>query len=145
MTSASTDAPPRRRPPLTAFLELLALTGFAVAQPLLDVFGRSPEQFAFRDASRPVIIVFGVLIALAPAVGLSPAAVAFASTAAAGFCHTLPSSAKPVALFAKVEDTETYSPRDLLRLSAVLAPVSAGLVLLFSVAVWPLLGLPLRT
>ena len=49
-----------------------------------------------------------------------------------------------MALFAKVEDAETYSPGDLLRLSAVLAPVSAGLVLLFSVAVWPLLGLPLR-
>jgi di/tricarboxylate transporter len=90
-------------------------------------------------------VLIPLVVALAPAVGLSPAAVAFASTAAAGFCHTLPSSAKPVALFAKVEDTETYAPRDLLRLSAVLAPVSAGLVLLFSVAVWPLLGLPLRT
>src|SRR5918999_6274648 len=70
MTSAAPDAPSFRRPPLTAFLELLALTGFAVAQPLLDVFGRAPEQFAFRDASRPVIIAFGFLVALAPAVGL---------------------------------------------------------------------------
>ncbi len=70
MTSVTPDAPPRRRPPVTAFLELLALTGFAVAQPLLDVFGRSPEQFAFRDASRPVIIAFGVLVALGPAVVL---------------------------------------------------------------------------
>jgi solute carrier family 13 (sodium-dependent dicarboxylate transporter), member 2/3/5 len=94
-----------------------------------------------RSARSSVLVP--LVVALAPAVGLSPAAVAFASTAAAGFCHTLPSSAKPVALFAKVEDTETYSPRDLLRLSAVLAPVSAGLVLLFSVAIWPLLGLPL--
>ena len=70
MTSAATDAPPRRRPPFTAFLELLALTGFAIAQPLLDVFGRSPEQFAFRDASRLVIVAFGFLVALGPAVGL---------------------------------------------------------------------------
>lgn len=47
-----------------------------------------------------------------------------------------------VALFAKVEGTTTYRPKDLLRLSAVLAPISAGLVLLFSLVVWPLLGLP---
>ena len=50
---------------------------------------------------------------------------------------------KPVALFSKVEASETYAPRDLLRLSAVLAPVSALLVLFFSFVVWPLLGLPL--
>jgi hypothetical protein len=70
MTAPATDARAGRGAPLTAFLELLALTGFAVAQPLLDVFGRSPEQFAFRDASRLVIVAFGVLIALGPAVGL---------------------------------------------------------------------------
>jgi len=69
-------------------------------------------------------------------------AAAFASTAAAGFCHTLPSSAKPVALFAGVEQAETYRPRDLLRLSVWLAPLSAALVLVFSLVVWPLLGMP---
>lgn len=59
-----------------------------------------------------------------------------------GFCHTLPSSAKPVALFADVPGTPTYTPRDLLRLSAFLAPLTAALVLVFALAVWPLLGVP---
>ena len=94
-----------------------------------------------RSARSSVLVP--IVVALAPAVGVDPMAAAFASTAAAGFCHTLPSSAKPVALFSKVEDVQTYAPRDLLRLSAVLAPVSALLVLLFSFVVWPLLGLPL--
>ena len=94
-----------------------------------------------RSARSSVLVP--IVVALAPAVGIDPMAAAFASTAAAGFRHTLPSSAKPFALFSKVEASETYSARDLLRLSAVLAPVSALLVLFFSFVVWPLLGLPL--
>ena len=95
-----------------------------------------------RSARSSVLVP--IVVALAPAVGISPVAAAFASTAAAGFCHTLPSSAKPVALFAKVEDAETYTAKDLLRLSLLLAPLSAALVLLFSLVVWPLLGMPYR-
>lgn len=45
-------------------------------------------------------------------------------------------------LFAGIPDTPTYTPRDLLRLSAVLAPLTALLVLAFALAVWPLLGVP---
>jgi hypothetical protein len=78
MTATAPDASRSRLPPVTAFLELLALCGFAVAQPLLDVFGRSPEQFAFRDASRPVIVAFGLIITFAPA------AVLYAVEAVAG-------------------------------------------------------------
>ncbi|MCU1661522.1 MAG: transporter [Pseudonocardia sp.] len=61
---------------------------------------------------------------------------------AAAFCYTLLSSAKPVAIFARVADTAAHDPRDLLRLSAARALVSAGLVMVFSLFVWPLLGLP---
>lgn len=93
-----------------------------------------------RSARSSVLVP--IVVALAPAVGVSPVAAAFASTAAAGFCHTLPSSAKPVALFATVEQSRTNTPGDLLRLSVLLAPLSAALVLLFSLVVWPLLGLP---
>ncbi len=83
-----------------------------------------------------------LVVAAAVGAGVNPVTAALASTAAAGFCHTLPSSAKPVALFADVPDTPTYTPRDLLRLSAFLAPLTAALVLLFALAVWPLLGVP---
>lgn len=95
-----------------------------------------------RSARSSVLVP--IVVALAPAAGVDPAAAAFASTAAAGFCHTLPASAKPVALFARVEDVETYSARDLLRLSLWLAPLSAGLVAAFTFWVWPLLGLSYR-
>ena len=95
-----------------------------------------------RSARSSVLVP--IVVALAPAVGVSPVAAAFASTAAAGFCHTLPSSAKPVALFAAVEDQATYAPRDLLRLSLWLAPLHALLVLVFTFAVWPVLGLDWR-
>lgn len=94
-----------------------------------------------RSARSSVLIP--LVIPAAVGAGMNPAALAFASTAAAGFCHTLPSSAKPVALFADVAGP-TYGRRDLLRLSAVLGPVLVLLVLLFSTVVWPLLGLPLH-
>jgi sodium-dependent dicarboxylate transporter 2/3/5 len=90
-----------------------------------------------RSARSSVLIP--IVIPLAVAAGMNPAALAFASTAAAGFCHTLTSSAKPVALFA-----HAYRPRDLLKLSAVLAPVTGLLVFAAAVLLWPHLGLPLH-
>ncbi|GAA3498736.1 SLC13 family permease [Streptomyces prasinosporus] len=93
-----------------------------------------------RSARSSVLVP--LVVAAAAGAGVNPVAAALASTAAAGFCHTLPASAKPVALFAEIPGTPTYTPRDLLRLSAVLAPLTAALVLLFAVAVWPLLGVP---
>ncbi|MPY51483.1 SLC13 family permease [Streptomyces sp. K1PN6] len=94
-----------------------------------------------RSARSSVLVP--LVVAAAVGAGVNPVAAALASTAAAGFCHTLPASAKPVTLFAEIPGTPTYTPRDLLRLSAVLAPLTAALVLLFAVAVWPLLGVPL--
>ncbi|MGW6774566.1 SLC13 family permease [Streptomyces sp. NPDC055037] len=95
-----------------------------------------------RSARSSVLVPLVVVAAIGA--GVNPMAAALASTAAAGFCHTLPASAKPVALFADLPGTPTYTPRDLLRLSAVLAPLTAVLVLLFALAVWPLLGVPVR-
>jgi hypothetical protein len=48
-----------------AFVELLAVWGFAIAQPLLDVFGRAPQQFAFRVAEPATIVAFALVVALA--------------------------------------------------------------------------------
>ncbi|MBB5922063.1 anion transporter [Actinoalloteichus hoggarensis] len=95
-----------------------------------------------RSARSSVLVP--LLVPAAVVFGLNPAAVAFASTAAAGFCHTLPSSAKPVAMFADLGSLPGYGRRDLLRLSALLAPLLAALVLGFAWFVWPHLGLPLR-
>ncbi|WP_329038261.1 SLC13 family permease [Streptomyces sp. NBC_01725] len=101
-------------------------------------------HLALQSRSARSSVLVPLVVAAAIAAGVNPVAAAFASTAAAGFCHTLPASAKPVALFADLPGTPTYTPRDLLRLSAVLAPLTAALVLLFALAVWPLLGVPVH-
>jgi len=53
-----------------AFVELLAVWGFAIAQPLLDVFGRAPEQFAFRAAEPVTIVAFALVVTLAGPIAL---------------------------------------------------------------------------
>lgn len=50
--------------------ELFALTGVAVVQPVLDVLGRSPETFVFRGVNEGQLILFALLVAIAPAVVL---------------------------------------------------------------------------
>ncbi|WP_151772886.1 SLC13 family permease [Streptomyces abyssomicinicus] len=95
-----------------------------------------------RSARSSVLVP--LVVAAAGVAGVSPVSAALASTAAAGFCHTLPASAKPVALYSDLPGVPTYTPRDLLRLSAVLAPLTAVLVLVFALFVWPLLGVPVR-
>ncbi|GLW65705.1 transporter [Actinomadura rubrobrunea] len=95
-----------------------------------------------RSARSSVLVP--LVIAASSGAGVAPAAAAFASTAAAGFCQTLPSSAKPVALFHTVDGAPTYTTRDLMRTAAVLGPVTAALVLAFALWVWPALGLPVR-
>ncbi|MDF2741920.1 MAG: sulfatase, partial [Actinomycetia bacterium] len=53
-----------------ALLELFALTGFVVAQPLLDVAGKAPDFFLFHRASRGQILALVAVVVLLPAVGL---------------------------------------------------------------------------
>jgi di/tricarboxylate transporter len=93
-----------------------------------------------RTARSSVLVPIVVLIGAAS--GANPAALAFLSTAAAGFCLTLPISAKPVTMFANVE-APTFAARDLLRLSLVLLPLHFVLLLLFSLVIWPWLGMNL--
>lgn len=83
-----------------------------------------------------------VIIALAPIFGVNPVAAAFISTAAAGFCHSLPASAKPLALFSNLEQ-DVFSKADLRRFALVFAPIFVLLTLVFSFYVWPAIGLPL--
>ena len=56
----------RLREELRYFLEIVALTGFVVAQPVLDVFGRSPETFVFRGADRSDIVLFAAIVVAVP-------------------------------------------------------------------------------
>ncbi len=73
--------PRAARPFLVVFAELLALCGLAVAQPILDVFGRAPDVFVRAGAGRADIWWFAAIVALAPPVGLLAVEVAIAATA----------------------------------------------------------------
>lgn len=122
-----------------------AAFGAAVGSPVLllvtVVVVSAAAHLVLQSRSARSAVLVPLVIPLALATGGNPVAFAFASTAAAGFCHTLPSSAKPVAMFAAVDDVPTYRPRDLVRLSAVLGPLVVLLVVGFALYGWPLLGL----
>lgn len=91
-----------------------------------------------RSARSAVLIP--IVVATAPAVGADPLAAAFLSTAAAGYCHTMTSSAKPMTVFAEADGVPGFRAEHLLRYSAVVAPISVALLLAFAVWVWPFLG-----
>ncbi|PYE20251.1 anion transporter [Williamsia limnetica] len=113
---------------------------FVVAVVIISL---AAHLFVQSRSARSAVLI-PVIVATAPAVGIDPTAAAFISTAAAGFCITLTSSAKPVAMFAATDQVPGYDSRHLLRLSAVLAPVSTGLLLVFALWIWPALGLTLH-
>jgi hypothetical protein len=68
LTAAPTTS--RARQELRAFVELFALSGFAIAQPLLDLFGRAPAQFVFRGAGRGEVVAVALVVVLAPPMAL---------------------------------------------------------------------------
>ena len=93
-----------------------------------------------RSARSSVLVP--IVLALAVPAGLNPVSAALASTAAAGFCLTLTSSAKPVALFARVDEVATFDRAGLLRFAAVMAPLTVGVIVAAALGLWPLLGVP---
>src|SRR4029453_4684039 len=52
---------------LWALVEVFVLSGFAIAQPLLDVTGKSPDFFLFRRADRVDILILVLGVILLPA------------------------------------------------------------------------------
>lgn len=91
--------------------------------------------------ARVIVLVPAVALPLS-ALGVNTAALIFLVTIGSGFCQTLTVSAKPVALFGAL-DRPTYDQRDLMRLSLWLMPFMAGLLIFFSLFVWPVFGLSL--
>jgi Sulfatase len=55
---------------LLAFLDLLALAGLVIAQPLLDVLGKSPDFLLFRQADARDIVALAMAITLLPPLAL---------------------------------------------------------------------------
>ncbi|HYN92839.1 MAG TPA: sulfatase-like hydrolase/transferase [Pilimelia sp.] len=57
------------RPEALAFLEIAALSGVVVAQPVLDVMGRSPDFFLFHGAGpADVLLLLAILVLAVPLV-----------------------------------------------------------------------------
>ena len=72
-----------------ALVELFVLSGFAIAQPLLDVTGKSPDFFLFRRADRLdiVLLVLGVILLPALAIWALEVAVGVISERVRRFLH----------------------------------------------------------
>jgi hypothetical protein len=65
------ESPPGRSGAgLWALAELFALTGLVIAQPVLDVTGRSPDMFLFRRADRLDILALVAAVTVLPALGI---------------------------------------------------------------------------
>src|SRR4029450_6578619 len=71
---AGTEADRRRRwldrIHLWALVELFVLSGFTIAQPVLDVTGKSPDFFLFRRAGPLDILLLVAAVTLLPALGI---------------------------------------------------------------------------
>jgi hypothetical protein len=79
----------RDRLRLWALVELFVLSGFAIAQPLLDVTGKSPDFFLFRRADRLdiLILVLGVILLPALVIWTAEVAVGLVSERVRRFLH----------------------------------------------------------
>ena len=59
------------RADLADLIELFGLSAIAIAQPVLDVFGRAPEVFLQVDASPTDLWWFAIMVAFAPPIALA--------------------------------------------------------------------------
>ncbi|WP_245719165.1 sulfatase-like hydrolase/transferase [Micromonospora rhizosphaerae] len=149
------------RSELRRLLEVIALVGLVVTQPLLDVLGRSPDFFLFHRAGRGDILLLVALIAVAPTVPFAllgtlsrlagRAARAAVHTLVVGLLlaalavqvgrHTTPLRGVPLLLAAGLAGAAGAAahrrwrgPRRVLRVAAVGPPVFVGLFLFASPA-----------
>jgi hypothetical protein len=51
-------------------LELFAACGFAITQPVLSVYGKSPDTFIYHDARTRQIVLFALVVGFVPPLGL---------------------------------------------------------------------------
>ena len=100
------------------------------------------SHLLINSRSARASVLLPLVIILGQSLGYNPTALVFMSTAAAGFCLTLPISAKPVAMFSHLNEP-TYEPQDLLHLSSILLPLHFVLLLIFTLFIWPAMGLSL--
>ena len=140
-----------------------ALIETGAAKWLID---RMFEASGLSDGGSPLVVVAGLavltltshlyltshaaraaalippLLYLAGALDLNMVAVMFIATVGMDYCLTFPVSSKALLMFQEI-DRETWAPADLLRLSAVMLPVHALLMIGFYFLYWQHVGLAL--
>jgi solute carrier family 13 (sodium-dependent dicarboxylate transporter), member 2/3/5 len=90
-------------------------------------------------SARAIVLLPALALPVSQLAALNPAALVLLCVIASGFCQTFAVSAKPVALFAKL-DEKPFSDADLLRLSLALIVPMMVLLLIFVWVIWPLQG-----
>jgi sodium-dependent dicarboxylate transporter 2/3/5 len=85
-----------------------------------------------------VVVLIPAVVLPSSALDLDPAVLILTVTLGSGFCQTFVVSAKPITIFAGAA-RGMIGPGDLLRLSALLAPMMLVVLLLFALVVWPTL------
>jgi hypothetical protein len=70
ITPSRAKAARRFREPAVRGAQLLAASGFALAQPLFDILGRNAEFFAVRGSKPSDIVLFALIVTFAPALVL---------------------------------------------------------------------------
>lgn len=118
------------RPPLMPVVWLIACSAVALLSHIVIT----------SRTARATVLIPTLALPLAGA-GLDPAGLVLLVTIGSGFCQTLAVSAKPVALFSKLEGAP-YGDADLLRLSLLLLPVMLIALVSFALFVWPWMGVP---
>ena len=70
ITQTRTSVAQRLREPAVRGAQLLAVSGFALAQPLFDILGKNAEFFAVRGSTPSDIVLFALVVTFAPALAL---------------------------------------------------------------------------
>ncbi|UWU18579.1 anion permease (plasmid) [Rhizobium sullae] len=107
----------------------------AMFMALIAAIGLFSHLFVHSRTARVSILLPPALM-LAQASGADAVMVMLTMVSATGLCQTLMVSAKPVALFGRL-DENAYSADDLVRLSVVLLPVHFLLIMIFVLIIWP--------
>ncbi|TWT13827.1 SLC13 family permease [Reyranella sp. CPCC 100927] len=113
---------------------LVVIAGFAL-------FTLTSHIYLTSHAARTAALI-PPLLYLAGALDLEPVAVMFIATVGLDYCLTFPVSSKALLVFQEI-DRETWAPADLLRLSAIMLPIHALLMIGFYFLYWRHAGLSL--
>ncbi len=125
---------------LTGIKEGGASSGFILAT--ITLISLTSHLYMTSHSARTAALIPPFLY-VAVDLGLEPASVMFIATVGINYCLTFPVSSKALLVFQE-QDRPTFDPPDLLRLSAVMLPVHAVLMVIFYYGYWRHVGLALQ-